>query len=212
MQLIDFILHVDEHLASMVGDFGVWTYVILFAIVFVETGLVIFPFLPGDSLIFAAAALAANEHAKLNVWLLLLTFFTAAVIGDSVNYEIGEHLSEYATKQSFLKKFINQEHLDAAHKFFEKHGGKTIAIGRFIPFIRTFVPFVAGSGSMHYRRFLIYNVFGATLWVGIFTVCGYWFGNIPTVQEHFSLIVIGIIIVSVLPAAIAALNSRKKKS
>lgn len=212
MQLIDFILHIDTHLAAMVGSFGVWTYVLLFLIVFIETGLVIFPFLPGDSLIFAAAALSANAHAKLNVWILLIVFISAAVIGDSVNYELGEHLSEYATKNSFLKRFINQSQLDEAHKFFEKHGGKTIAIGRFIPFIRTFVPFVAGSGSMHYRRFLAYNVLGATLWVGLCTAGGFWFGNFKPVQEHFSLIVIGIVIVSVIPAGIAALNSRRKKS
>lgn len=167
MALVDFILHIDKHLASMVGNFGIWTYVILFAIIFIETGLVIFPFLPGDSLIFAAAALSANAHAKLNVWILLIIFIVAAVLGDSVNYELGEHFSNYATKQSFLKRFINQERLLEAHNFFERHGGKTIAIGRFIPFIRTFVPFVAGSGSMHYRRFLIYNVLGASLWVGI---------------------------------------------
>lgn len=212
MQLVDFILHIDKHLANMVGNFGVWTYVILFLIIFIETGLVIFPFLPGDSLIFAAAALSANAHAKLNVWILFILFLIAAVVGDSVNYEIGEHFSHYATKQSLLKRLIKQEHLDDAHKFFERHGGKTIALGRFVPIIRTFVPFVAGSGSMHYRRFLIYNVIGATAWVGICTAAGYWFGNIPAVQEHFSLIIMGIVLVSVIPVAIAALNKRKKKN
>lgn len=210
MQLIDFILHIDTHLAGMVGNFGVWTYVFIFLIIFIETGLVIFPFLPGDSLIFAAAALSANVHAKLDVWVLLVIFIVAAVLGDSLNYEIGEHLSHYATKQSFLKKFINQDHLDDAHRFFERHGGKTIALGRFVPIIRTFVPFVAGSGSMHYRHFLIYNVIGATLWVGICTGAGYWFGNYPIVQEHFSLIIIGIIIVSVVPVAIVGLNNKRK--
>lgn len=195
----------------MIGNFGVWTYVILFLIVFVETGLVIFPFLPGDSLIFAAAALSANAHAQLNVWILLAVFISAAVIGDSVNYELGEHFSHYATKQSFLKRFINQEHLDSAHKFFEKHGGITIVIGRFIPFIRTFVPFVAGSGSMHYRRFLIYNVAGAGLWVGLFTFVGYVFGTNPIVQEHFSLIAIGIVLVSVVPIIITFFRNKAKK-
>ncbi|MGR3742072.1 VTT domain-containing protein [Companilactobacillus sp. DQM5] len=211
MQLIDFILHIDKHLTGMVGSFGIWTYVILFLIIFIETGLVIFPFLPGDSLIFAAAALSANANAKLNVWLLLTIFILAAVIGDSVNYELGEHLSNYATKQSFLKKFINQDQLYDAHVFFEKHGGITVVIGRFIPFIRTFVPFVAGSGSMHYKRFLIYNILGATLWVALFTTTGYLFGNIPAVQKHFSLIVIGIIIVSAIPAIVGLVKGRNKK-
>ncbi|WP_099975356.1 DedA family protein [Lactobacillus terrae] len=210
MGLINFILHIDSHMVNIVNNFGDWTYLILFLIVFIETGLVIMPFLPGDSLIFASAALAANPAYNLHPLLLFFIFFLAAVLGDSLNYEIGEHLGQFATEQKHLKKLIKKENLDEAHEFFEKHGGKTIAFGRFIPIIRTFVPFVAGSGTMSYRHFLTYNVIGAFSWVGICALAGHWFGNIPAVQEHFTLIILGIVIVSLIPVIIASLRGRKK--
>lgn len=210
MGLVDFILHIDHHMINIVNDFGVWTYLVLFLIIFIETGVVILPFLPGDSLIFAAMALAANPSYGLSPWLLALAFLVAAVLGDSLNYEIGEHFGEFAVKNKYLGKLINKEHLDDAHRFFKKHGGKTIAIGRFIPLIRTFVPFVAGSGTMHYGKFLKYNLLGGFLWVLLCSSAGYLFGNIPAVQEHFSMIVIGIVIISLIPILVTALRNRKK--
>jgi len=211
MGLIDFILHIDSHLVNIVNNFGGWTYLILFLIIFIETGVVILPFLPGDSLIFAAMALAANPKYGLLAWVMFIIFLAAAVLGDSLNYEIGEHFGQFATENKYLSKLINKEHLDEAHGFFEKHGGKTIAIGRFIPLIRTFVPFVAGSGTMHYGTFLKYNFIGAFLWVMVCSAAGFLFGNIPAVQEHFSMIIIGIVLVSLIPVLITALKNRKKK-
>lgn len=212
MGLIDFILHIDSHMVNIVNNFGIWTYLILFLIIFIETGVVILPFLPGDSLIFAAMALAANPQYGLSSIGLFFLFFVAAVLGDSMNYEIGEHFGEFATNNRYLGKLINKEHLDEAHGFFEKHGGKTIAIGRFIPLIRTFVPFVAGSGTMHYRKFLEFNMLGAFLWVLVCSLAGHLFGNIPAVQDHFSMIILGIVIVSLIPILITALKNRKKKT
>lgn len=212
MSLVDFILHIDHHMVNIVNNFGLWTYLILFLIIFIETGVVILPFLPGDSLIFAAMALAANADYGLSPWALFFIFFAAAALGDSMNYEIGEHFGQFATENRYLSKLINKEHLDEAHAFFEKHGGKTIAIGRFIPLIRTFVPFVAGSGTMKYRKFLQFNILGAFLWVLVCSLAGYLFGNIPVVQEHFSMIIIGIVIISLIPILITALKNRKKKT
>ncbi|AKP68399.1 DedA family protein [Companilactobacillus ginsenosidimutans] len=212
MGLVDFILHIDHHMVNIVNNFGLWTYLILFLIIFIETGVVILPFLPGDSLIFAAMALAANPSYGLSPWILFFVFLVAAVLGDSLNYEIGEHFGEFATQNKYLSKLINKEHLDEAHAFFQKHGGKTIAIGRFIPLIRTFVPFVAGSGTMHYGRFLKFNLLGGFLWVLLCSLAGFLFGNIPAVQEHFSMIIIGIVIVSLIPILVTALRNRKKKS
>lgn len=212
MSLVDFILHIDSHMVNIVNNFGLWTYLILFLIIFIETGVVILPFLPGDSLIFAAMALAANPKYDLSSIALFFIFLFAAVIGDSMNYEIGEHFGKFATENRVLSKLINKEHLDEAHAFFEKHGGKTIAIGRFIPLIRTFVPFVAGSGTMHYRKFLEFNVLGAFLWVLVCSLAGHLFGNIPAVQEHFSMIILGIVLVSLIPILITALRNHKKKA
>ncbi|MFC6322972.1 DedA family protein [Companilactobacillus baiquanensis] len=212
MSLVDFILHIDHHMVNIVNNFGLWTYLILFLIIFIETGVVILPFLPGDSLIFAAMALAANPDYGLIPLALFVIFFAAATLGDSMNYEIGEHFGQFATENKYLSKLINKEHLDEAHAFFEKHGGKTIAIGRFIPLIRTFVPFVAGSGTMKYTKFLKFNVLGAFLWVLVCSLAGYLFGNIPVVQEHFSMIILGIVLVSLIPVLITALKGRKKKS
>lgn len=210
MGLVDFILHIDHHMVNIVNNFGIWTYLILFLIIFIETGVIILPFLPGDSLIFAAMALAANPKYGLIPWILFLVFLVAAVLGDSLNYEIGEHFGEFATRNKYLSKLINKEHLDEAHAFFQKHGGKTIAIGRFIPLIRTFVPFVAGSGTMHYGKFLKFNLLGGFLWVLLCSAAGFLFGNIPAVQEHFSIIVIGIVVISMVPILITALRNRKK--
>lgn len=206
--LISFILHIDEHLVEIINNFGAWSYAILFLIVFVETGMVIFPFLPGDSLLFASGALAAM--GAFNIGLLLFIFFTAAVIGDAVNYYIGKKVGTTISPDSFLGRFINQEKMNRAEAFFERHGGKTIVIARFMPFIRTFAPFVAGASRMDYRYFFIYNVVGAALWVGICTILGYFFGNIPMIKENFSTVLLLIIFVSVLPAAISVVQGRFK--
>lgn len=207
--LIDFIMHIDEHLVEIIKQFGNWSYGILFLIVFVETGLVIMPFLPGDSLLFASGTLAAL-HA-FNLPLLLVVFFVAAVIGDTVNYHIGKKVGTSLSETSWFSKFINKEKMELAEKFFNKHGGKTIVIARFMPFIRTFIPFVAGASRMHYAYFLLYNVIGAALWVSICTSLGYFFGNIPIIKDNFSTVLLLIIFISVLPAIIGAIKGRKKK-
>jgi membrane-associated protein len=207
--LISFILHIDEHLVEIIQNFGVWSYAILFLIVFVETGLVIFPFLPGDSLLFASGALAAM--GAFNIVLLLIIFFIAAVVGDTVNYHIGRKVGTTISPGSFMGKIINQEKMHKAENFFNRHGGKTIVIARFMPFIRTFAPFVAGASRMNYRYFLFYNIVGAVLWVGICTIAGYLFGNIPIVKDNFSTVLLLIIFVSVLPAIISIVKSRFQK-
>lgn len=208
MGLIDFILHIDDHLVTIVNMFGNWTYLILFAIIFIETGLIIFPFLPGDSLIFACCAMAATPKYNLHFWVCYLIFIGAAVLGDTINYEIGHWSQAEGTKHSWFNKLINQDKRKAAENFFDRHGGITIVIGRFIPFIRTFVPFVSGASKMHYRTFIIYNFIGGFLWVTLFSALGFFFGNIPVVQEHFSLIVIAIILISVLPVLIIWLKKK----
>lgn len=208
--LINFILHIDQHLVEIIQNFGVWSYAILFLIVFVETGLVIFPFLPGDSLLFASGALAAMD--AFNIVLLLIVFFIAAVIGDTVNYHIGKKVGMTIKPGSFMGKIINQDKMNKAEDFFNRHGGKTIVIARFMPFIRTFVPFVAGASRMNYRYFLIYNIVGAVLWVGICTIAGYFFGNIPIVKDNFSTVLLLIIFLSVLPAIIGIVKSRFQKN
>lgn len=197
--LISFIIHIDQHLVEIINTFGIWIYVIIFLIIFVETGLVIFPFLPGDSLLFAAGALAVLPGSELNIVILLIVLWVAAVLGDTVNYHIGKKVGTSIPPDSWLGKVINQEKMDKAEAFFNKHGGKTIFIARFMPFIRTFAPFVAGASRMNYRYFLNYNLLGATVWVLICTMAGYFFGNIPVVKENFSLVVLGIIFVSILP-------------
>ena len=208
MPLIDFILHIDDHLVTIVNNFGAETYWIIFAIIFIETGLVIFPFLPGDSLIFAAAAMAANPKYVLNVWLLYIVAAAAAIIGDSINYEIGKWSVTSGAKHSWFTKLINENNRLAAEKFFERHGSITIVIGRFIPFIRTFVPFISRGSKMHYQTFVIYNILGGLLWTALFTSIGYFFGNFPVVKDHFSLIVIGIILVSVVPILVVVLKKK----
>ncbi|CAM4109144.1 DedA family protein [Lederbergia lenta] len=207
--LISFILHIDEHLVEIIQIFDVWSYVILFLIVFVETGIVIFPFLPGDSLLFASGTLAALD--AFNIGLLVIVFFVAAVLGDTVNYHIGKKVGTSIPPNSWLGKVINQEKMKKAEDFFNKHGGKTIIIARFMPFIRTFAPFVAGASRMNYRYFIIYNVVGAALWVGLCTMAGYFFGNIPIIKNNFSTVLLLIIFLSVLPALIGFIKSRLAK-
>ena len=199
-----FFLHLDSSLVELVQNYDTWAYPILFVIVFCETGLVVTPFLPGDSLIFAAGALGARQ--SLNVVGLFVLLSAAAIAGDTVNYWIGKYLGSFILHRH--SRWIRKEHLDRTHAFFEKYGGKTIIIARFVPIVRTFAPFVAGLGAMTYSKFIAYNVIGGLLWVTICLGAGYFFGNLPWVREHFSLVVLAIIIISVLPAVWGFLNSR----
>lgn len=208
MSIINFILHIDHHLIEIVNQFGNWTYLIIFGIIFIETGLVIFPFLPGDSLIFAASSMAVNPKYHLNIWLVYFAVVLAAILGDACNYEIGARSVNAGEKYSWFNRLINQKNRVAAEKFFDRHGPITIVIGRFIPFIRTFVPFISGGSKMHYGKFAIYNIFGGVIWSGLFTIIGAFFGNIPFVKNHFSMLILGIIIISVLPILIVALRKR----
>ncbi|HND51527.1 MAG TPA: DedA family protein [Pirellulaceae bacterium] len=209
--VIELFLKLDKHLEKLTADYGGWTYAILFAIVFCETGLVVTPFLPGDSLLFAAGAIASLGTLDIGLLLVLLT--VAAVLGDTVNYHLGKYLGPKVLRgeKSWL---FNRKHLDRTHEFFERYGGKTIIIARFVPIVRTFAPFVAGVGSMSYRRFLAYNVIGGLIWVVGFTLAGYWFGQWPAVKRNFGLVIIGIIVISVLPAVFeffrAKAESRRK--
>lgn len=199
MELIDFILHIDRHLGEFVAAYGVWIYALLFAIVFVETGVVVMPLLPGDSLLFAAGALAAAGH--MDPLLLFGLLFVAAVLGDSCNYAIGRAIGPRVYELD--SRWLKREYLDRTHAFFEKHGGKSVIIARFVPIVRTFTPFVAGVGSMEYRSFLTYNVVGAALWVGSCVGLGYGFGNLPFFKENFSAIVLFIIFLSITPGIYA---------
>jgi membrane-associated protein len=207
--MIDFILNFDAHLTGFVRDYGPLTYAILFAIIFAETGLVVTPFLPGDSLLFAAGALAATGAISIEV--IVVTLVIAAVVGDAVNYAVGRRLAhtflDDVPDSGWIYKVVKREHVWRAHEFFEKHGGKAVVLARFVPIVRTFVPFVAGGANMTYRTFAIYNVTGAMLWVGICAGAGYLFGNIPVVKENFELVVIGIIAVSVLPIVVEVIKS-----
>ena len=197
-KLIDFVLHIDRHLAEIIADYGVWTYAVLFAIIFAETGLVVTPFLPGDSLLFAAGAFCAKPETGLNVHLMALLLFIAAVLGDTVNYWIGARIGPAVFKRED-SMFLRKKHLERAHAFFEKYGGRAIILARFVPIVRTFVPFVAGVGQMTYSRFIAYNVIGGFVWIAFFTYAGYMFGNQPFVQKNFKLVILAIIILSVLP-------------
>jgi membrane-associated protein len=209
--VIDLFLHLDVHLAEFVAQYGVWVYAMLFAIIFVETGLIIWPFLPGDSLLFAAGAMAAT--GALDPWLTAGLLITAAIAGDSVNYSVGRYAGPKVFSaqdyQGFLHKVLNREHLDKAHVFFEKHGGMAIASGRFVPIVRTFVPFVAGAAAMNRATFLLWNILGAFIWVGVCMGAGYAFGNVPVIKDNFSLVAIGIVFVSVLPIAIEMYRQRR---
>ncbi|WP_241774510.1 VTT domain-containing protein [Lysinibacillus sp. FJAT-14222] len=206
-ELISFIMHIDVHLEEIIRDFGNWSYLVLFAIVFVETGVVIFPFLPGDSLLFASGTLAAAMGA-FNMWILIPVFLAAAILGDTMNYHIGHKVGTSIPPKSFLGRVVKKERMEAAEKFFNKHGGKTIVIARFMPFIRTFIPFIAGASKMKYGYFIMYNVLGAVLWVFSCTLLGYFFGNIPIIKDNFSTVLILIILISVVPAVIGAFKSK----
>ena len=207
--LINFILHLDKSLNAIIQSYGIWTYLLLFLIIFCETGLVITPFLPGDSLIFAAGALASM--GSLNIFTFFIIFFLAAVLGDTVNYHIGKKIGTEILEKEKIK-YINKKSLRKAHKFYEKHGSMTIVIGRFIPIIRTFVPFVAGIGEMSYLRFITYNIVGGFLWIILFLSGGYLFGNIPLVKNNFSFVLIAIIAISIIPAIIVFIYEKKNES
>lgn len=207
-KFFDFIMHIDKNLTEIIRLYGLWTYPLLFLIIFCETGLVITPFLPGDSLLFAAGTIAAI--GSLNITWLIAILSTAAIIGDSVNYWIGNKVGPKVFSQENMR-FLNKEHLEKTHRFYEKHGGKTIVIARFMPIIRTFAPFVAGIAKMTYSRFLFYNIFGGLLWVNIFVLGGYFFGNLPAVRENFTLVILGIIFISVLPGSVEFLRQRLLK-
>jgi len=210
--LIDLFLHFDKQLAQFVQLYGAWVYAALFLIVFAETGLVVTPFLPGDSLLFAAGALAASAGA-FNMWILVPLLIVAAVIGDAVNYAVGDAIGprifSASDRGSLLHRLLNREHLAKAHAFFEKYGGKAIILGRFVPIVRTFVPFVAGAGTMTYSTFAVYNIVGGVVWVCICTFAGYAFGNVPIVRDNFTLVALGIIGVSLLPMVFEILKHRR---
>lgn len=206
MQFVQFFLHLDHHLVALVQSYGNWVYLILFLIVFCETGLVVTPFLPGDSLLFAAGALAASV---LDPWLLFFLFILAAITGDALNYFIGYWFGEKLVKSKL--RIIKPEYLQRTQKFYEKHGGKAVVLSRFIPIVRTFAPFFAGIAKMNYFRFTSYNVLGAFVWVTLFLWGGYLFGNLPAVEHNFSLVVLGIIFVSVLPVVVEFWKARKSK-
>ncbi len=207
--LIDFIVNLDEHLTELINNFGGFTYLILFLIIFCETGLFMAPFLPGDSLIFVVGALSAS--GAMNIWIITGVLIAAAIIGDTVNYHIGKFLGPKIFKKQNVR-FLNKKHLDKAHEFYRKHGGKTVIMARFIPVIRTFAPFVAGMGSMSYGRFILYNIAGGIAWVSICVASGYFFGNIPVVSENFTLVILAIIGISLLPVIITWMTSRRSKS
>jgi membrane-associated protein len=199
-QVIDVFLHLDKYLTQIISEYGTWTYLILFLVIFVETGLVVMPFLPGDSLLFAAGALAANPANDLNVVLLIGLLFIAAFLGDTLNYTIGDYIGPKVFKRDY--RFLKREYLLQTQAFYDKHGGKTIIFARFIPIIRTFAPFVAGVGTMKYSRFISYNIIGGFLWVVAFTIIGYFFGNLPIVKKNFTLVIFAIIFISILPPII----------
>ena len=207
--LVDLFLHLDRHLAAICHDYGAWTYLILTLVVFAETGLVVTPFLPGDSLIFAAGALAGL--GALDPWLIFILLSAAAIAGDTVNYWIGHYLGPRVLK-SETSRIFRREYLDRTHAFFERYGGKTIIIARFVPIVRTFAPFVAGVGAMHYGKFITYNVVGGLLWVGICNFAGYYFGSREFVKNNFSLVVLAIIVISVMPAVVEVVRHRREQA
>jgi membrane-associated protein len=207
-QLADLFLHLDRHLGEIIAQYGIWTYAILALIVFCETGLVVTPFLPGDSLLFAAGSLAALG-AGLDPLLLFLLLTAAAIAGDTVNYWVGAWLGQGVSEGRY--RFIRRDYLERTHQFYERHGGKTIVLARFVPIIRTFAPFVAGVGTMTYPRFVAYNVIGGVAWVGLFTWAGYFFGNLPVVKENFSMVILAIIALSMVPIAVEVLKAWRER-
>jgi membrane-associated protein len=212
-ELIDIFLHLDVHLAELVAQYGIWIYGLLFAIIFAETGLVVTPFLPGDSLLFAAGALAATGPLQVR-WLFGL-LVVAAILGDAVNYAIGRYVGPRVFRADdstgTLHRLLNRRHLERAHEFFERYGGMAVVLARFVPIVRTFVPFVAGAGAMRYTAFALYNVVGAVLWVGICVGAGYAFGQVPIIKENFSLVALGIVAVSMIPMAAEWVRYKRKR-
>ncbi len=208
--LIDFILHIDVHLVEIVNNYQTWTYLILFLIIFAETGLVVTPFLPGDSLLFAAGAIIAKPETDLNVFLMCILLIVAAILGDMVNYHIGKYVGPKAFSGKY--KFLRKEYLEKTESFYAKYGGKTIIYARFVPIIRTFAPFVAGIGVMNYSRFFSYNVIGAIVWIASFLFLGYFFGGIPIIKDNFTYVIFAIILLSMLPPVIEVLRERRKKT
>ena len=208
MQIIDFILHIDKHLVTLTAEYGAWLYVILFLIVFCETGLVVTPVLPGDSLLFAAGAVAASSAGNLNIHVIVLVLLAAAVLGDAFNFTIGKFFGEKLFSNPNSKIF-KQEYLAKTHAFYDKYGGKTIILARFVPIVRTFAPFVAGMGKMHYGRFIRYNIIGAIAWVILFAYAGYFFANTKIVKENLSLVLAAIIVLSVLPAVVEIIRAKR---
>ena len=209
MNCINGIMHIDKYLTLLIQQYGILTYAILFFIIFVETGVVVMPFLPGDSMLFAAGALAGI--GSMNIFTLIVVVYIAAVLGDTANYHIGKKIGKKILSKEEVR-FINKEYLKKAQDFYEKHGSMTIVIGRFIPIIRTFVPFVAGVGEMNYSKFIPYNMIGGGLWVSLFLGGGYFFGNLSFIKDHFSYMLIAIIIISLLPGVIVFIKEKRKKS
>ena len=217
--VLDFFLNLDKHLFTMIVDYGLWIYLILFFIIFVETGLVVMPFLPGDSLLFAAGTFcagvigASGEVASLNLWLVLALLFVAAVLGDSLNYYLGKNIGlKILGWKIGEKQLVNPKYIAQTQEFYQKNGPKTIIIARFVPIVRTFAPFVAGIGSMNYGTFIKYNIIGGFVWVFGLTLLGYFFGNMPIVQENFETVIIGIIVISVLPMIWEFISAKLKKN
>lgn len=206
-QFVDILLHLDKHLVVLVQNYGLWIYGILFFIIFAETGFVVFPFLPGDSLLFVAGALAAIGEGGMDVWTLLAVLLSAAVLGNMVNYQIGRLLGPKVFHWE-NSRFFNRAALEKTHAFYEKHGGKTLVLSRFLPLFRTFAPFVAGIGAMSYAKFSLFNLIGAAGWVASLTFAGYWLGNMPWIKQNLSLLIVGIIAVSLLPVAIGYIKHR----
>ena len=207
-QLLQYIIHIDTYLVSFVSTYGVWTYVALFAIIFCETGLVVTPFLPGDSLLFAAGSIAANASSELNIQVLFILLCIAAILGNKLNYLIGRAVGPrvFTAKDSWL---LNKRHLEEAHRFYETHGGKTIILARFMPIIRTFAPFVAGIGAMSLRSFTVYNLVSGILWIGSLLFAGYFFGSLPIIKDNFTIVIYTIIAISIMPAVFTIIARRK---
>lgn len=208
--LFEFILHIDKHLVEIVSNYNTWTYLILFAIVFCETGLVVTPLLPGDSLLFAAGSIAALQDSALNPLYLAVVFFAAAFLGDNTNYFIGRFIGPKVYTSNY--RLLNKKHIEKTQDFYEKHGGKTIILARFVPIVRTFAPFVAGVGSMPYARFISFSMFASLLWISVFVSAGYFFGQMEIIQKNFSLVSLGIILISLLPVAYGMIKSRFDKT
>jgi membrane-associated protein len=210
MEIIDFVLHIDKHLETFISNYGTLVYFLLFLIVFCETGLVVTPFLPGDSLLFAAGALAANPANNLNVVVIILSLIAAALLGDNTNYFIGRFLAKKGEGAKLFGIFtIRKDYLDKTHAFYEKNGPRTIILARFVPIVRTFAPFVAGIGSMTYKRYITYCIVGAIVWVTLITMIGYAFGNIPWIKQNFELVVFGIIGISLLPIVFEFIKAKR---